>query len=124
MGKENNNTAPTQEEGSNTFLSPTATFVDSFSGPFLLPPATVNVSTFKQVASQGPEAFAPPVKKANALLRSKSTSFLLEYRRSSTISSGDSSRRSDSEELKRYTQKFVNLVIVRETAALSKAQQS
>ena len=108
-----------------TFISPTATYADSFSGGFLLPPpATVNVSTFKPAASKVPGSFAPPVKKGNVLLRSKSTSFLLEYRRSSTISSsGDSNRRPDNEEIKRYMKKFVSLVIVRETTALARAQQ-
>jgi hypothetical protein len=125
LGKENNSSVAPHEEGGDTFISPTATYADSFSGGFLLPPpATVNVSTFKPASSKGSGSSAPPVKKGNVLLRSKSTSFLLEYRRSSTMSSsGDSSGRPNNEELKRYMKKFVSLVIVRETTALARAQQ-
>lgn len=108
---------PSGHDGKVALLTPTVTLADSFSGAFLLPPpATVNVSTFNPVAKQG--AFDPPVPK-KSLVRSKSYSTLSEYRRSSTVSSGDSSRLAqDSEQFRGYVNKFVDLVIVRETASL------
>lgn len=123
LGKENRISVMTsQDEGEVTILTPTVTFAESLSGGFLLPPATVNVSTFK--TSQGGGVFAP-VKKSSSMIRSKSYSALSDsrkvYRRSSTISSGDSSRLSDSDKFKRYFNDFVDLVIVRETASLAKA---
>ena len=113
-----------REEGA-AFKSPTVSFADSFSGAFLLPPpATVNVSTFNPVSvEQGTKGSGVSSK---TLFRSKSFSAFSYLRRSSTISSGESSRltQDDSDQFKEYFNKFVDLVIVRETTSLSLASQS
>jgi hypothetical protein len=122
LGKASRPSVTTQHEGEVTILTPTVTFAESFPDGFLLPPATVNISTFKP--SQGGGVFAS-VKKSSSLIRSKSYSALSDsrkvYRRSSTISSGDSSKLNDCDIFKRYFNEFVDLVIVRETASLAKA---
>lgn len=112
----------TQVEDKATVLTPTATFADSFSGAFRLPPpATVNVTTFKPVdGDQGSGAFAP-MKSKTGLIRSKSYSALSDFRRSSTFSSTDSSRVSDTDQFRGYFNKMVDLVIVRETTSVAKA---
>lgn len=105
-----------------TFIKTPSTeaFADSFSGPFLLPPpATVNVSTFsKPVSDQGSMKSGDSSMKT--LGRSKSFSAFSHLRRSSTISSCESRLgRGDCEEVKEYFNKFVDLVIVRETTSSS-----
>lgn len=104
--------------GEVTIFTPTVAFAESFSGPFLLPPpATVNVSSFGSSKNQG--VFGPFVKKSS-LIRSKSE-LALSSRSSSIISADSSGIVQDGDQFREYKNKFVELVIVRETTSQAKA---
>lgn len=111
-----------KDKGDETLITPTNAIVDSCH--FLLPPpATVNVSTFKKAEAASSLLRATLTKSPRGLARSQSYSAFSDLRRGSTGNSTGDSRRlppiEQSELYCGYFSKFVDLVVARETTALS-----